>query len=73
MDILCKIANSERDLIRVVVDVVSELREGQGDEEIDAVSITHSPRRWILTVSLHQVICRSLEVLFVAEPWWPVL
>jgi condensin complex subunit 3 len=38
MDILCKIANSERDLIRIVVDVVSELREGQGDEEIDAVS-----------------------------------
>jgi condensin complex subunit 3 len=37
MDILCKIANSERDLIRIVVDVVSELREGQGDEEIDAV------------------------------------
>lgn len=38
MDILVKIANSERDLIRVIVDVVSELREGQGDEEIDAVS-----------------------------------
>lgn len=38
MDILCKIANSERDLIRVVVDVVSELREGEGDEEIDMVS-----------------------------------
>jgi condensin complex subunit 3 len=38
MDILCKIANSERDLIRIVVDVVSELREGQGEEEIDAVS-----------------------------------
>jgi condensin complex subunit 3 len=37
MDILCKIANSERDLIRIVVDVVSELREGQGEEEIDAV------------------------------------
>lgn len=73
MDILCKIANSERDLIRVVVDVVSELREGQGDEEIDAVSISQSPRRWILTVSLHRVICRSLEVLFVAGPWWPVL
>ena len=40
MDILCKIANSERDLIRIVVDVVSELREGQGEEEIDAVSHT---------------------------------
>ena len=40
MDILCKIANSERDLIRVVVDVVSELREGEGDEEeLDQVSI----------------------------------
>jgi condensin complex subunit 3 len=41
MDILCKIANSERDLIRIVVDVVSELREGQGEEEIDAVSQQH--------------------------------
>lgn len=39
MDILCKIANSERDLIRVVVDVVSELREGEGDEETDMVGI----------------------------------
>ena len=46
MDILCKIANSERDLIRVVVDVVSELREGQGDEEIDAVSIPFSIHTW---------------------------
>jgi condensin complex subunit 3 len=42
MDILVKIANSERDLIRVIVDVVSELREGQGDEEMDAVSILSS-------------------------------
>ena len=41
MDILCKIANSERDLIRIVVDVVSELREGQGEEEIDAVNHQH--------------------------------
>lgn len=44
MDILCKIANSERDLIRIVVDVVSELREGQGEEEIDAVNLSLSQR-----------------------------
>lgn len=31
MDVLSKISNSERDLIRVVVDVVTELREGDGD------------------------------------------
>lgn len=37
MDILCKIANSERDLIRLVVDVVSDLREGQGEEEDETV------------------------------------
>ncbi|TYJ51732.1 hypothetical protein B9479_007684 [Cryptococcus floricola] len=33
LDVLSKIANGERDLIRVVVDVVTELREGEGDEE----------------------------------------
>ncbi|WVN89766.1 uncharacterized protein L203_104996 [Cryptococcus depauperatus CBS 7841] len=33
LDVLSKIANGERDLIRVVVDVVTELREGYGDEE----------------------------------------
>ena len=33
IDVLSKIANGERDLIRVVVDVVTELREGDGDEE----------------------------------------
>lgn len=45
MDILCKISESERDLIRVVVDVVSELREGDGDEEIDQVS--HHPQHLV--------------------------
>ncbi|WVQ85926.1 hypothetical protein IAT38_008094 [Cryptococcus sp. DSM 104549] len=33
LDVLSKIANGERDLIRVVVDVVTELREGDGDED----------------------------------------
>ncbi|OXC68612.1 hypothetical protein AYX13_02817 [Cryptococcus neoformans] len=33
LDVLSKISNGERDLIRVVVDVVTELREGEGDEE----------------------------------------
>ncbi|WWD20683.1 hypothetical protein CI109_105159 [Kwoniella shandongensis] len=33
LDVLSKIANGERDLIRVVVDVVTELREGEGDED----------------------------------------
>lgn len=44
MEILHKIANSERDLIRVVVDVVSELREGDGDEEeLDQVGTQNTP------------------------------
>lgn len=42
LDVLSKIANGERDLIRVVVDVVTELREGEGDEDADLVS--SSPR-----------------------------
>lgn len=37
MDVLSKISNSERDLIRVVVDVVTELREGDGEVD-DGVS-----------------------------------
>lgn len=45
MDILCKIANSERDLIRLVVDVVSDLREGQGEEEDDTVSLLFKPAK----------------------------
>ena len=40
MDVLCKCATSERDLIRIIVDVVSGLREGDGDEEeVDQVSL----------------------------------
>lgn len=53
MDILVKIANSERDLIRVIVDVVSELREGQGDEEIDAVSPTTTIPRIAIDETAH--------------------
>jgi condensin complex subunit 3 len=33
LDVLSKIANGERDLIRVVVDVVTELRAGEGEED----------------------------------------
>lgn len=53
MDILCKIANSERDLIRVVVDVVSELREGEGDEEVDMVGPQPS---WVLLIDLVLIV-----------------
>jgi condensin complex subunit 3 len=38
LDVLSKISNGERDLIRVVVDVVTELREGEGDDDMDGVS-----------------------------------
>jgi condensin complex subunit 3 len=37
LDVLSKISNGERDLIRVVVDVITELREGEGDEELEGV------------------------------------
>ncbi|WVQ95614.1 hypothetical protein IAU59_002712 [Kwoniella sp. CBS 9459] len=36
LDVLSKIANGERDLIRVVVDVVTELREGEEADDEDA-------------------------------------
>ena len=39
LDVLSKISNGERDLIRVVVDVVTELREGEEDEDMDGVSV----------------------------------
>lgn len=39
MDVLVKITNSEHDLIRVVVDVVTELRAAEGDEDVDMVSL----------------------------------
>ncbi|WVQ70731.1 hypothetical protein IAR50_000253 [Cryptococcus sp. DSM 104548] len=42
LDVLSKIANGERDLIRVVVDVVTELREGDGDEEDGGQSFSQS-------------------------------
>jgi condensin complex subunit 3 len=34
MDVLLKISNGERDLIRLIVDVVTMMREGDGDEEM---------------------------------------
>lgn len=34
MDVLHKISNGERDLIRLIVDVVTEMREGDGDVEM---------------------------------------
>lgn len=34
LDVLTKISDGERDLIRVIVDVITELREGDGDEEV---------------------------------------
>ena len=37
LDVLSKISNGERDLIRVIVDVVVELREGEGDEEVSTM------------------------------------
>lgn len=69
MDILVKIANSERDLIRVVVDVVSELREGQGDEEIDAVCLPHHHLWLVLTMSPPPATCRPQAAPFAAEQW----
>ncbi len=37
LDVLSKISTGERDLIRVIVDVVTELQEGEDEEEIDGV------------------------------------
>jgi hypothetical protein len=45
MDVLSKIANGERDLIRVIVEVITELREDEEDEDNDGVS---SPDLFIL-------------------------
>jgi hypothetical protein len=71
MDILCKIANSERDLIRIVVDVVSDLREGQGEEE-DIESVCSTPSRDLLTIRLDGVTNQTLEAHHVARRWWLV-
>ncbi|ORY20755.1 nuclear condensing complex subunit [Naematelia encephala] len=35
LDVLSKIADGERDLIRVIVEVVTELREGEGEEDME--------------------------------------
>lgn len=40
IEVLSKISNGERDLIRVVVDVVTELREGDGEVDADEVCRT---------------------------------
>ncbi len=40
LDILTKISDGERDLIRVIVDVITELREGEGEEEVNC----HPPK-----------------------------
>lgn len=50
MDVLVKISDTERDLIRVVVDVVTELREGEGEEDAEvpesqASTYSSTPRR----------------------------
>lgn len=34
LDVLTKISDGERDLIRVIVDVITELRAGEGEEEV---------------------------------------
>ena len=38
LDVLVKICDTERDLIRVIVDVISELREGEGEEDAEVPS-----------------------------------
>lgn len=43
LDVLTKISDGERDLIRVVVDVITELREGDGDEDVSLSILT-----WII-------------------------
>lgn len=43
MDVLSKISTSERDLIRLIVDVVTELREGDGDVEMSEASRSVAP------------------------------
>ncbi|KAL7422917.1 chromosome condensation complex Condensin, subunit G [Cryptotrichosporon argae] len=40
LDVLSKISNGERDLIRLIVDVVTELREGDGEVEAEGVPPT---------------------------------
>ena len=34
LDVLTKISDGERDLIRVIVDIITELRQGEWDEEV---------------------------------------
>lgn len=42
LDVLYKISDSERDLIRVIVDVVTELRVGPGDVSRKVPLSSHS-------------------------------
>ena len=41
LDVLTKISDGERDLIRVVVDVITELRVGDGEDDVGVLS-SHS-------------------------------
>ena len=41
LDVLTKISDGERDLIRVIVDVITELRQGEWDEEVGVA------RKWM--------------------------
>ena len=51
LEVLSKISDGERDLIRVIVDVVTELREGEGDEEVDGVRPTRLQDFWSLYIA----------------------
>ena len=59
LDILCKISNNERDYIRVVVeDVITDLREGEVEEESEVGQGCLSPIQRL--VSCRTDICRLL-------------
>lgn len=48
MDVLSKISTGERDLIRVIVDVVVELREGEGEGEEEVGVFDGHVSEWCL-------------------------
>lgn len=63
LDILSKISDSERDLIRVIVDVVTELRAGSEDENmvsLAAYTVRSHSKRIDGTQSLNTEICALL-------------
>lgn len=45
LDVLSKIANGEKDLIRIVVDVITELRAGEEEEDADMVCVMWNKER----------------------------